>query len=112
MRQADPRDAVGPLAIASAATVFRTVSGARAGFRQAVQAATRSGATALSTGPLGDQAAAFTTQRQAQGLTFAQFVVRWRQSNVVNAIVIEGNAFGLDLGYAMRLARLQEGHER
>jgi len=112
VRQTNPQDAVGPLAIASAATVFRTVAGARAGFRQAVRAAAVPGATALSTGPLGDQAAGFMSERQAQGLTFAEFVVQWRQRNVVNAIVIEGNALGMDLGYAMRLARLQEGRER
>ncbi len=112
VRPVAPAQAVGPVLIQSAATTFRTAAAAAADLRRASAALTQAGDTALSAGHLGQAAIAFTVQRAAAQVTYAQYVVEWRDLNVVNAVSIEGDALSLDLGYAITLARLQQRLER
>ncbi|HUY96218.1 MAG TPA: hypothetical protein VMW47_01085 [Verrucomicrobiae bacterium] len=104
--------AVGPVVIQSGATVYRTGADARAALDRAAAALTAVGDTQVSTGRLGQAAVAFSSQRTAVQVTYEQYAVEWRQANVLNSVVVEGNAQTLDLGYALSLARLQQRQQR
>jgi len=103
--------AVGPVVIQSVATAYRTDGDATAALGRDAAGLAGAGDTRLSAGRVGQAAVAFTSQRSAAQVTYAQYVVEWRELNVVNAVVVEGNALTLDLGYALTLARLQQRGE-
>ncbi len=104
--------AVGPVIIQSVATQYRTAAEAAAALGRAAAGLVAAGDTQLSAGRVGQAALAFTGQRTAAGVTYGEYIVEWREHNILNGIVIEGNALGLDVGYALTLARVQDRNER
>jgi len=110
-RQVSPQEVVGPVVIASSAVIYRSASGAALGFAQEKQNLTRSGWVQVSTGQLGEQAAAFTETKALDQTEYQSFVLEWRQANVNNQVRIAGNAATLDLNYGLTLARVQQRAE-
>lgn len=107
-RDASPVAAIGPVVIESSASTYSTAMGAVAGLKLVYQQTVASGASAISTGTIGQQTFGFTSTKPLDGTTYEAFVVAWREDNVVAGIEIEGNAATLDVQYATTLAKLQE----
>ncbi len=110
-REVSPQEVVGPVVIASYAVMYNTADGAANGFRLDQKQLASEGWQQVSTGPLADQAVAFTEMKELDETEYQSFVLDWRQSNVVNEIRIAGNAATLDLTYALTLARVQQRAE-
>jgi hypothetical protein len=106
-RDASPVAAIGPIVIESSASIYSTATGAEAGLRLVDQQTLAGGASAISTGTIGQQTFGFTSTEPLDGTTYEAFVVAWREDNVVAGIEIEGNAATLDIQYATSLAKLQ-----
>jgi hypothetical protein len=107
-RDASPVAAIGPIVIESSATTFSSTAGAASGLNLIDQQTVAGGASAISTGTIGQQTFGFTSTKPLDGTTYEAFVIAWREDNVVAGIEIEGNAATLDVQYATTLAKLQE----
>ena len=112
-RQDDFTVADGPLDVTSTAERFANADGANSAFSADVARLDAvAGATAISTGPLGDAAhAEQEVRRLPNGLAAVQYTVEWRVANVVNVIVIRGRQGGTTLQDALTLAYAQVDNE-
>lgn len=103
----------GPIDIV--ATVERFGAGAGAGSAYAADVRLldgRSGATAISTGPLGDEAHAISIVKTTSGgLSAVEIIIEWRVGNLVNIIVARGRYGGTRLDDVLVLANRQTANE-
>jgi hypothetical protein len=73
---------------------------------------TADGAAAVSTGPLGDEAHADSIVRSTPGgLQAVQITLEWRNSNVLNLLVVRGRYGGTRLDDALVLAHRIDDRE-
>lgn len=107
-RAASPVQAVGPVVIESSASLYRTGSGAARGLQLLARQLKSGGATAISTGAVGQATLGFLLQKPVNGVAYDAYIVAWRQDNAVAVVQAEGNAATMDIQYALRLARLQQ----
>jgi hypothetical protein len=111
VREVSPQQVIGPVVVESSAVVYGSAAGAAEGFAVGKGDLARGGWLEVSTGALGQEAAAFTQTKEADGTEYQSFAVSWRQENVVNEVRIAGNAATLDLNYALTIARAQQRGE-
>lgn len=103
----------GPIDVAATVERFASDSGAAGAYRAAVrQLDGRSGATPISTGPLGDSAHAISVVKTtAGGLSAVELTIEWRVGNLVNIVVARGRYGGTRLEDALVLANRQTANE-
>ncbi|HVB14340.1 MAG TPA: hypothetical protein VNH38_06260 [Candidatus Dormibacteraeota bacterium] len=111
VREVSPQVVVGPVVIESSVVSYASATGAASGYAREKKSMKQSGWKQVSTGRLGEEAAAFTETKALDQTEYQSFVIDWRQANVVNQIRIAGNAATLDLAYALTLARVQQRPE-
>jgi urocanate hydratase len=112
-RQTEFAVADGPLDVISDVARFSAAAGAAKAFSTLAAAAdAASGATAVSTGPLGDEGHADSIVRALpDGLEAVQLTVIWRVENDVNILVLRGRSGGTTLDDALVLAEAQTANE-
>ncbi|HKR99674.1 MAG TPA: hypothetical protein VJU79_09180 [Candidatus Dormibacteraeota bacterium] len=105
-RTADFATVNGPIDIICTVALFGDAQGAHTIFTADVRMLdSASGATPISTGPLGDEAHADSIVRQApNGLRAVQITLMWRRDNAVNLLVVRGRYGGTRLDDALILA--------
>jgi hypothetical protein len=103
----------GPIDVVATVERFATGSGASTAYGADVrQLDGRSGATPVSTGPLGDEAHAISVVRTtAGGLSAVEIPLEWRVGNLLNIIVARGRYGGTRLDDALVLANRQTANE-
>lgn len=103
----------GAITLTVAVASFATTTGAATAMLNLGTALdARSGATPVSTGPLGDGGHATTTQGTVEGVGALQIVVVWRVDNLINSLVAEGRLGGLQLDQILPVAAAQTANER
>ncbi len=110
-RQVSPQEVVGPVVIQSTVSRFSSGGGARQELSYLGRALDAEGWEQVSTGSLGQAAAAFTQVKALDDTEYQSFVVNWVEDNLLNQVRIAGNAATLDLSYALAVARVQQRHE-
>jgi hypothetical protein len=103
----------GPLDVVATVARFATVAGATSAYTTGVaQLDAVPGASAASTGPLGDQAHSISVVRStAGGLQAVEITVEWRVGNLLNIIIARGRYGGTRLDDALILANVQTANE-
>jgi len=106
VREIDVSTANGPIDVIDSSAVFAGAAGAHRIFGDDVRRLdAQSGATSISTGPLGDEAHAAGVVRQAaSGVALVQITVEWRVGNLLNILVVRGRNGGTRLDDALILA--------
>jgi hypothetical protein len=102
-------DANGPLQVDDTVEEFSSSTGAATAYGADVARLNAvAGATAISTGALGDAAhATARTATSADGTVAVQFTVEWRIKNLVDVVVVRGRSGGTRLDDALLLAHRQ-----
>lgn len=103
----------GPLDVVATVERFASTGGASSVYAADVRRLDAlQGATAASTGPLGDQAHAISTVKTTpDGFMAVEITVEWRVANLVNVIVTRGRYGGTRLDDALVLAAKQTANE-
>lgn len=98
----------GPVDVISTVQRFAGIAGADDAFVAEVQRQdSASGATPLSTGPLGDEGHGDLTTANANGVTVAQTVLVWRTANLVSVLEVHERLAGSPLTHALTIAQPQ-----
>ncbi len=102
-------DANGPVQVRDSVEEFSSASGAETAFgADSARLDAVQGATAMSTGALGDQAHATTrTATSAAGAAAVEITVEWRVGNLIDVVIVRGREGGTRLDDALLLAHRQ-----
>lgn len=96
----------GPLDVLCTVLRFAAVAGAGDAFAaEAARQDAVTGATPLSTGPLGDQGHGDLTTADDAGIAVAQTVLVWRSANLVTILEVHERLGGSPLAHALQVAR-------
>jgi len=103
----------GPIDIVATVEQLAADAGASSAYSADVQQLDhRSGATPISTGPLGDEAHAISVVKTTPGgLSAVEITIEWRVGNLVNIIVARGRYGGTRLDDVLVLANRQTANE-
>ena len=102
----------GPVQVQDTTVSFANISGAHAVFSaDAARLDATNGATAISTGALGDEAHATVRTATIEGVAAVEFTVEWRVGALLNILVVRGRNGGTRLVDALLLAHTQTATE-